>query len=260
MKYAKQKPIACIMTQSTCYRGSKPQKPFGVLWHSTGANNPYVSRYVQPDDEAENRAEIISVIGKNKNGNDWNHVSIEAGVNAFIGRLANGEVATVQTLPWHMRPWGCGRGKNGSCNTGWVQFEICEDALNDPAYARAVFDEGCELTAYICEIYKIDPWGDKNGVPLVTCHSEAAKFGMASNHADVTHWLPHYGFTMDKIRERVYQIMAEYKSPSPPDKASDWAIDAWQRAYEKGVMDGTNPQADLTREQLAVVLHRLGVI
>ena len=32
-------------------------------------------------------------------------------------------------MPWDYRPWGCGSGSKGSCNTGWVQFEICEDGL-----------------------------------------------------------------------------------------------------------------------------------
>ena len=53
MKYSKSNPpMKCMMTQSTCYKGTKKMTVKGVLWHSTGANNPTLKRYVQPDDGA----------------------------------------------------------------------------------------------------------------------------------------------------------------------------------------------------------------
>ena len=53
MKYSKSNPpMMCMMTQSTCYKGTKKMTVKGVLWHSTGANNPTLKRYVQPDDGA----------------------------------------------------------------------------------------------------------------------------------------------------------------------------------------------------------------
>jgi len=39
-------PIECIMTDSTCYKGTTTMDILGVLWHSTGANNPNLKRYV----------------------------------------------------------------------------------------------------------------------------------------------------------------------------------------------------------------------
>ena len=49
MKYSKSNPpMTCMMTQSTCYKGTKKMTVKGVLWHSTGANNPTLKRYVQP--------------------------------------------------------------------------------------------------------------------------------------------------------------------------------------------------------------------
>lgn len=41
---------------------------------------------------------------------------------------------------------------------------------------------------------------------------------------------------------------------------SSWAEEAWNLAVEQGVLDGTYPQGNLTREQFAVVLQRLGLI
>jgi len=110
------KPITCILTHSTCYRGTTRGRPVGVLWHDTGAGNPWLKRYVQPWEGEANYDSLIALLGKNRYGNDWNHVEIQKGVNAFIGKLADGSVATVQTLGWLQRPWGCGTGRYGSCN------------------------------------------------------------------------------------------------------------------------------------------------
>lgn len=40
------------------------------------------------------------------------------------------------------------------------------------------------------------------------------------------------------------------------DTPSKWAQDAWAWAKKEGLMDGTEPQGTVTREQLAVILHR----
>ena len=134
MKYtSSNKPIVCMQTHSTCYKGTKTMTPVGVLWHSTGANNNTLKRYVQPYDGSNNKehsentytnAELLKILGKNSYNNDWNHISVQAGLNCWIGKLADGTVATVQTMPWNYRPWGCGSGSKGSCNSGWMQFEI----------------------------------------------------------------------------------------------------------------------------------------
>ena len=128
MKYSlTNPPLICMQTQSTCYRGTKPMTVLGVLWHSTAANNPYISRYVQPSDDADDREEMLNILGGNRYNNDLNHKERNMGMNAWIGKLADGTVSTVQTMPWNWSPWGCGADFRGSCNGGWIQFEICED-------------------------------------------------------------------------------------------------------------------------------------
>jgi hypothetical protein len=47
MKYTDQNPpMVCMMTQSTCYKGTTQGTPVGILWHDTAAGNPWLSRYV----------------------------------------------------------------------------------------------------------------------------------------------------------------------------------------------------------------------
>ena len=213
MKYSSSNaPLVCMQTNSTCYKGTKKMAVKGVLWHSTGANNTTIKRYVQPSDNDPNKAALLAKIGTNPNKNDWNHSYVEAGLNAWIGTLADGSVTTVQTMPWDYAPWGCGAGAKGSCNNGWIQFEICEDNLNNSGYFQKVYEEACQLTAYLCKLYNIDPKGTVsfNGVkvPTILCHQDSYKLGLGSNHGDVYHWFNKYGRTMDTVRTDVARIMS----------------------------------------------------
>lgn len=215
MKYSSSnKPLYCPMTQSTWYKETYTQTPVGVLWHSTGANNPTIKRYVQPSDNASDRDYWLNIIGKNPYGNDWNHTDQDAGVNFWIGKLADGSVSAVQVAPLNYRPWGCGSGSNGSCNNGWVQFEICEDSLSDESYFNKVYQEGVEITAYVCKTYGIDPYGKSacgnTIVPNITCHSESHSYGCGSNHSDVMHWFNRYGKTMQDVRDDVSELLGSY--------------------------------------------------
>jgi len=96
MKYsASNKPLVCMQTQSTCYKGTSKMTVKGVLWHSTGANNPNLKRYVQPSDNASDKEEMLALLGINQYKNDWNHIERQAGLNCWIGKLADGTVATI---------------------------------------------------------------------------------------------------------------------------------------------------------------------
>ena len=240
MKYNdKNKPLVCMMTQSTCYKGTRKFTPKGVLWHSTGANNPWLKRYVQPDDNAPDRAEWLARLGKNQYANDWNHIDRQAGLNFWIGKLADGTVAAVQTMPWDYRPWGCGSGNNGSCNNTHIQFEICEDALNDASYFNACYQEACEMTAYLCKMFGIDPKGtiSYNGlqVPTIIDHTGSHALGLGSNHGDIQHWSRRYGKTMENVRNDVAAILAADATapttPSTPAQTEDNAKAIWDRLY-----------------------------
>ena len=158
---------------------------------------------------------MMALLGKNKYGNDMNHIYREMGVNAWIGKLADGTTTLIQALPWHYRPWGCGKGRNGSCNDGWIQFEICEDGLSDKTYCDAVYKEACEITAYLCQMYSIDPHGyvERNGVkvPTILCHKDSHDLGFGSNHGDVLHWFPKFGYNMETARDDVAKLIEESK-------------------------------------------------
>ena len=219
MKYTNtNQPLVCMMTDSTCYKETSKMTIKGILWHSTGANNPNLRRYVQPSENDANYHTLMAKLGKNNNGNSWNDIYVEAGLNAWIGKLADGTVTTVQTMPWDYKPWGCGGGPNGSCNNGWIQFEICEDGLNDKAYFDKVYKEACELTAYLCKKYNLNPGGwttcGNTKCPVILCHDDSHGLGLGSNHGDVNHWFPKFGKSMDTVRADVAALMTAAAQPA----------------------------------------------
>lgn len=279
MKYTPSNPpIQCFMRQSTWYRKAGKTTIRGVLIHSTGANNPAVKRYVQPDDNAPDRKRLLEIIGYNKNGNDWNHIERSAGVHAWIGKLASGEVAAVQVGPWDKKAWGCDSGKKGSCNNGWIQFECCEDGLTDPVYFGKVYKEAVELTAYLCTVHNLDPMGavTYNGVkvPVILCHQDSYRLGLGSNHKDVLHWFPKHGKSMDDFRadvartmkgedeivtyEQWKEYMERYRAELGAMPAPEWAVSTGElaKAIALGITDGTRPQDLVTRAEAAIMAVR----
>ena len=210
--------IKLYQKQSTWYKGTTTGVPVGICIHDTGCNNTTLKRYVQPNDDDANRAEMIKLIGENKYKNDWNHIKHNAGVNAWIGKLADGSIATVQAAPWNYRPWGVGSGKYGSLNGTktanspfWLQFEICEDDRTNSAYFDKIYAETIGLCAYWCDMFGFDPYGTVtykgHSIPVITCHQDSYKLGFGGNHSDIYDWFPKYGVTMDMIRKDVAESM-----------------------------------------------------
>ena len=258
MKYSSSNaPLVCMQTNSTCYKQTSKMSIKGVLWHSTGANNPNIKRYVQPSENDTNYGKLMTLIGNNTAKNDWNHISVQAGLNAWIGKLADGTVASVQTMPWDYKPWGCGSGSKGSCNNGWIQFEICEDSLVDGGYFTKVYNEACELTAYLCFKYGINPKGTVNlngvNVPTILCHQDSAQLGLGSNHADVYHWFNKYGKTMQNVRDDVAKLMGTAPSVTPQQETI--IIPTNTRVLRKG-MDGSDVKQ--LQESLIKLGYNLG--
>ena len=185
-----------ILTENACFKAGKTIAPKGIMVHSTGANNPNLKRYVGPDD---------GLLGKSQYNNHWNQDKpggISVCVHAFIGKLADGGIATYQTLPWNMRGWHAG----GSANDTHIGFEICEDGLTDPAYFSAVYKEAVEFCVYLCKQYGLT---EKD----IICHSEGYKRGIASNHDDVMHWWPKHGKSMDSFRAEVKRLLTASEPP-----------------------------------------------
>lgn len=246
-----------LLTHNSCYIKGEHIRPRGVMVHSTGAANPWLRRYVAPDDGR---------LGE-PSSRHWNQSGVGACTHAFIGKLADGSIAVYQTLPWTMRGWHCG----GAGNDTHISFEICEDKLADRAYFQATYQAAVELTAYLCKRFGLDPQADG----VVLCHAEGHRRGIASNHADVMHWWRKFGVDMNDFRRdvaaemrggddmteaQVRQIVREelvaYHIQLAELPPSDWARDQLAAAVAAGITDGKRPQSHATREEVAIMVRK----
>lgn len=93
------------------------------------------------------------------------------------------------------------------------------------------------------------------------------EYGFHTNKADVEY------LKDTKYRDKLAEATAKgicdwlgvaWQGETGADNAEDtpdvWAAEAWQKAKDKGVLDGTRPRDNMTRQELAVVLDRLNLI
>jgi hypothetical protein len=251
----------CLLTQNNCYIAGKTIVPEGIMVHSTGANNPNLRRYIGPDD---------GLLGP-ASGSNWNTAKpggTSVCVHGFIGKLADGTIATYQTLPWNMRGWHAG----GTANNTYIGFEICEDGLTDTSYFSTVYKEAVDLCAYLCKIFGLT---EQN----IICHSEGYSKGIASNHGDVMHWFPKHGKSMNTFRaavkaalneqednnmtqEKFDELMNGYLSGVASKEPGGWSAEERKWAESTGLVKGSADgemqyQSFCTREQMVVFLYRL---
>lgn len=246
-----------IFTKSDCYKTNQKMTPKGIVVHSTGCNNPNLKRYVQPDD---------GKIGVNPYDNDLNRSGQDVCVHAFIGKDKNGDVKCYQTLPFDICCWGVGSGNKGSYNynPAFIQFEMCEDDLNDKAYCKKCYDKAVEFCAYLCKNYKLS-------VDNIVSHHEAGQRGMGSQHVDPDNWWSKYGYTMNGFRKAVKAKMSENNKPVM-DKSGykkgdstigscvlkQWLLLAKAKGVQPYNMDDTDNFGDGTQKAVNYLLKKWG--
>lgn len=195
----------CIMTESRCYRETSEDPKHGIIIHSTGCNNPYIKRYVQPSSDDPNYKAIIADIGKNYNKNSWNQTDVAKGVHAFVGKDKSGAVVCYQVLPYIKNAWGVAAGPKGSVNYGEnarIQFEVCEDALKSEKYFTSAIMTAAEYCAQLCNE---NGWTEDN----IWSHKEAIAAGYGSGtRVDIDYWLGKFGKSMSWFRDQVKAILA----------------------------------------------------
>lgn len=169
-----------------------------------------------------------------------------------------------------------------------IKYDGCEDSLDDAEYFQKVYEEACQLTAYLCAMYGIDPHGSVqfNGVtvPTILCHADSHALGLGSNHGDVYHWFPKFGKNMDDVRndvaallagnseiifdeddedmtqEKFNEMMQNYLNDLAA-KPADWETDAMNWAVSNSLLEGDEqgrlmPKKFMTRGEFMTVLQR----
>lgn len=74
-----------------------------------------------------------------------------------------------------------------------------------------------------------------------------------------------YGFGLkeeadEMTKEDVIAIIKEYEAEKAKETVGTWSKAAFEKAKKRGILDGSAPKGNTTREMLAVVLDRLGLL
>lgn len=214
-----------FLTKNECYQRHAKINVEGLMLHSTGANNPNLKRYVQPND---------GLLGDNPNGNHWNQFRPDGRqvcVHGFIGKLADGSIATYQTLPWDYKGWHAG----DTANDNYIGVEICEDDLTNADYFNKVYNEAVEVFAFLCKQFNLNPMTN------IICHSEGYQKGIASNHSDVMHWFPKFGKSMDTFRADVQsKLQSEQPAQPAPEQPVNNGLPNLSGYNGNSIVDGLN--------------------
>lgn len=241
-----------FMTRNDCYTAGRKIKPKGIMVHSTATPGVMAAQWFDRWNKSYKAGEI----------------SIQACVHAFVDHEG-----IWQYLPWDHRAWHCG----ASGNDTHISFEICEppgfkyvnnqmsgyDPAAQEAYFRAAWKNAVELCALLCSQLGLNE-------SHILCHSEGYKTGIASNHADVMHWFPKHGESMDTFRAAVGAALAAANAPNLPapqpapvldNTPAPWAAEAVDWATKAGLLTGDQKgdlmlRSYMTREQFCTVLKR----
>lgn len=155
------------------------------------------------------------------------------------------ESEVIELVPFSRNCWHAGDGSNGFANRNLIGLEIARSMdysgnNYDQAEANAV-----EYLAWVCVQY---------GWTSEQLHQHNWYSDTLCPHRLKDHW----NTFKRKVDERIAEIN-ENGAPQAPDKnePSKWAAESWNKAHEMGLLDGTRPHDNVTREELAAVLVRL---
>lgn len=154
--------------------------------------------------------------------NSWNKPD-KLSVHGMVDDVGSYHTLPLDVLGWHV-------GKKGNAKT--VGFEICEPKFiayadkahtkidtvaYDPKSTDVRFDfekryqNAVQLAAYFCKNLRLS-------ADRILSHREACARGIASNHADVEHWFPLFGVTMDDFRREVKKELNRTKIYKPKNE------------------------------------------
>jgi len=182
--------IKKFMTKNDCYQANRKITPRGIMVHSTATPGVMAGAWFEQWNKSYRAGETARQVC----------------VHAFLD-----DRDIYQYLPWNHRGWHAG----GTANNTHIGFELCEpaghtykgaemigyDVDRNEAYFRRVYARAVRLCAYLCRLYNL------TAKDIIT-HCEGHCLGIASNHADVMHWFPKHGESMDGFRLAVAALLA----------------------------------------------------
>lgn len=166
-----------------------------------------------------------------------------------------------QAIPFDRNAWASGDG-TGTGNMYGIHIEICYSLSGGPKFIQAEKNAAEYIASQLIErgwgLERVTKHQDYDGkycphrtldmgwdrfIKMVSDYMNKMKEGEET----VTHeeWLKHYN---------------QHEKEMAKLPVSNWAKKSWDKAVEKGIFDGTMPRGNMTREQAAVVMDRLGLL
>lgn len=152
------------------------------------------------------------------------------------------EKEAIEAIPLNEVAWHAGDGK-GQGNMASIAIEICESGDRTKTLENAV--------KLVAKLLRERGWG----IDRLRRHYDWSKKICPRIFYDSGKW------TMwEQFKQAVQKELSGGDSVAQNTnggQVSPWAQEAWVWAKKEGLLNGTNPQGNVTREQLAVVLKRL---
>lgn len=197
-----------------------------------------------------------------------NNSGLQASAHYFVD-----EHGVVQSVRDTDGAWHCGgplesshHPLHGICmNRNSLGVEMCSDIVGGKyTITQQTVDRTVELVRWLMDKYGID-------VDHVVRHYDVTgKDCPAPWVRDESLWRKFKArlTAKDPIEEEIKamtdkefaQYIDRYLETKANQKAHPYAADAWKAMQTAGITDGSQPQCPLTREQLAVILQRIGLI
>ncbi len=148
------------------------------------------------------------------------------------------EKEAIEAIPLNEVAWHAGDG-SGQGNRASIGIEMCESGNRVKTLENAV-----KLTA---KLLKERGWGVDR---LRRHHDWSGK--ICPRILQPNNWAGWEQFKRDVQKE-----LSGGETVSTKNQPSPWAKDAWEWAKKEGLLDGTRPKDNLTREEFAVVLQKV---
>ncbi len=155
------------------------------------------------------------------------------------------DTRVVQHLPDNETAYHAGDGPNGPGNATSIGVEIC---INSDGNLTAATDRAARLVAVKCKEHNIpienvvqhNHWNGKDCPKLIRSGKP---------------------YSWDTFILKVKKYMESPAETTPKaDEPASWAKEAWGSAKAQGILDGMRPTDPVSRQEMAVILDRLGLI
>lgn len=192
------------------------------------------------------------------------------GASSNYGIGSDGRVALY--VDENDRSWAS---SNSANDNRAVTIEVASEAVSPYKVTEKALAALIDLLVDICQrngikrlvwsTNKADRVNHRNGCNMTVHRDFAAKACpgdyLYALHDDIAESVNKRLEDAEEVTQDQFNSMMEtYLTQQREKETSTWSASAWERAKEAGIFDGTAPQAQLSREQAALVLDRLGLL